>query len=820
MLKKFLLFLGFALIISLFLGGVLFIYFSKDLPDPKDFSKRVINQSTKIYDRTGKILLYEIHGGEKRTVVQWEDISPHVFNTTLAAEDHNFYTHHGFVIKSIIRAIIYNILSKGSLQGGSTITQQLARNAFLTLDKTLTRKIKEAILTIELEKNWSKKEILLTYLNQVHYGHNVYGIEAASQFYFNKPAKDLTLAEAAYLSALIKAPGYYSPYGSHIKELEARKNYILDWTLKLNYYSKEEVEKAKKEKVIFAQPIFGIKAPHFVMYVRDFLLKKFGEEELEKGGYTIITTLDMNLQTLAEDLVKKYGDLNEKKIGAKNLALLAQDPKTGQILAMVGSRDYWNIKSQGNVNATLAIRQPGSSFKPIVYATAFKKGYLPESYVFDVGIDETKMNFSTDPNKPYFVTNYDNKTRGPVTLRAALAQSLNIPSVKVLYLAGIEDSIKTARDLGITTLTEPPSHYGLSLVLGGGGVKLIEMVNAYAVFSQEGIFHPQVSILKIINSKGETVYNFELESKRVLDAQVARLITSILSDNESRAPTFGYNSPLYFPGVDVAAKTGTDSEYRDAWTIGYTTSLVVGVWAGNNDRSPVAPSGAPGVMLAAPLWHEFLEKALKFYPPEKFTPPTPYNPKSLTNNKPMLNGDFVIYRQYKNTSTGEIKTVKEIHSILHYIDKNDPLGACPITPFNDPQYPLWESTVLNWAQKNIPNFQTEYNINLGSEWLPLDCENIDTVIEFPDIPQIEIKNPQNGSFISGDLKVEATINGVGPFKVNLYLNNQLLGEMSKNNETDFYFFIPYNLLLNQNEIKIEAKDSLGQTNTTSIIIFK
>lgn len=389
-----------------------------------------------------------------------------------------------------------------------------------------------------------------------------------------------------------------------------------------------------------------------------------------------------------------------------------------------------------------------------------------------------------------------------------------------MYLAGIEDSIKTARDLGITTLTEPPSHYGLSLVLGGGGVKLIEMVNAYAVFSQEGIFHPQVSILKIINSKGETVYNFELESKRVLDAQIARLITSILSDNESRAPTFGYNSPLYFPGLDVAAKTGTDSEYRDAWTIGYTTSLVVGVWAGNNDRSPVAPSGAPGVMLAAPLWHDFLEKAFKFYPPEKFTPPTPYNPKSLTNNKPMLNGDFIIYRQYKNISTGEIKTVKEIHSILHYIDKNDPLGACPITPFNDPQYPLWESTVLNWAQKNIPNFQTEYNINLGPDWLPLDCENIDTVIEFPDIPQIEIKNPKNGSFTTSDLKVEATINGAGPFKVNLYLNNQLLGEMSKTSENDFYFFIPYNLLLNQNEIKIEAKDSLEQTNTASIIIFK
>lgn len=819
MFKKIILFIGILIIVLFFIGGAIFLYFSRDLPNPADFQNRVINQSTKIYDRTGKIILYEIHGGEKRTVVGWDDISPYVFQTTLAAEDHNFYKHHGFVLRGILRAIINNILHRGSLQGGSTITQQLARNAFLTLDKTLTRKIKEAVLTIELERTWSKKQILLTYLNQVHYGHNIYGIEAASQFYFNKPAKDLTLAEAAYLAALIKAPGYYSPYGSHFKDLEARKNYILDRTLKLKYYSKEEVEKAKQEKVNFAQPSFGIKAPHFVMYVRDFLYKKFGEEELEKGGYTIITTLDMELQTIAEELVKKYGDINEQKIGAKNLALLAQDPKTGQILAMVGSRDYWNLEREGNVNATLSIRQPGSSFKPIVYATAFKKGYLPESYVFDVGIDDKRMNFSTDYNNPYYVTNYDNKTRGPVTFRQALAQSLNIPSVKVLYLAGIEDTIATAKDLGITTLTEKPSYYGLSLVLGGGGVKLNEMVNAYSVFAQEGVFHPQTSILKIIDAKGNVIYDFQLESKKVLEPQIARLITSILSDNESRAPTFGYNSPLYFKGVDVAAKTGTDSEYRDAWTIGYTTSLVVGVWAGNNDRSPVAPSGAPGVMLAAPLWHEFMEKAFKLYPPAKFNQPTPYNPKTLAP-KPMMNGEYIINRQYKNINTGEVKIVKEIHSILHYLNKNDPLGACPDNPYSDPQYLLWETTVLNWAQQNIPNFNSEYNLNLGPEWLPLDCESIDTIIEFPDVPKIEIIQPQEGSFVSSDVKVEVNITGASPFRVNLYLNNQLLGEMSKVNENSFYYFVPFNLLQPQNEIKIEAKDSFDQTNFASRIFFR
>ena len=820
MLKKIIAFATVFIIAILIFSGLVFIYFSRDLPNPADFSKRVVNQSTKIYDRTGKILLYEIHGGEKRTVVNsLDDISPYAIKATLAVEDHTFYSHHGFVLKGIIRALYNNIFKRGNLQGGSTITQQLARNAFLTLDKTLSRKIKEAILTIRLERSWNKDQILLAYLNQVHYGYNVYGIEAASQFYFNKSAKDLTLAEAAYLAALIKAPGYYSPYGSHLNDLEARKEYILDWALKLNYYPKEEIEKAKKEKVVFAQPSFGIKAPHFVMYVREMLFDKFGEEELEKGGYTIITTLDMNLQTIAEELVKKYGDINEEKVGAKNLALLAQEPKTGQIVAMVGSRDYWNIEAEGNVNATLSVRQPGSSFKPIVYATAFKKGYLPESYVFDVALDGIKMNFSTDPLNPYYVTNYDNKTRGPVTFRQALAQSLNIPSVKVLYLAGIQNVIQTAQDFGITTLTEKPSFYGLSLVLGGGGVKLNEMVNAYSVFNQEGIYHPQVSILKILDSKGEIIYEYKEESKKVLEPQIAKLITSILSDNESRAPAFGYSSPLYFKEVEVAAKTGTDSEYRDAWTLGYSSSLVVGVWAGNNDRSPVAPTGAPGIMVAAPLWHEFMEKSFKFYSPSTFSQPLPYNPKILAP-KPMMNGEYIINRQYKNTNTGEIKTVKEIHSILHYLDKNDPLGACPSNPFNDPQYLLWEMPVLNWVQQNILNFQTEYNLSLGPDWHPLDCEMINTTIEFGDVPTIEIVSPKEGEYSSTDIKVEANIYGSAPLKTRLYLNNEMLGEMSKTTENNFFYFLPYNLLKEQNEIKIEAEDSFNQISTSTRIFFK
>ncbi|MCX6811078.1 MAG: transglycosylase domain-containing protein, partial [Candidatus Berkelbacteria bacterium] len=534
-----------------------------------------------------------------------------------------------------------------------------------TTQKTIIRKIKEAILTIQIERHYTKNQILEMYLNQISWGYNNYGIETASEYYFNKSAKDLDLAESAYLTSLIQSPNYLSPYGSHTNQLEQRKNWVLSRTEILNYFPKDEVEKAKAEKVTFATQSFGFKAPHFVMYVRELLYDQFSEEDLEQGGYTIITTLDMNLQNIAEETITKYGNYNEKNIGAKNLALLAEDPQTGQILAMVGSRDYWNMEAEGNVNATLSIRQPGSSFKPIVYATAFKKGFLPESVIFDTALNSMTANFSTDPNNPYLVTNYDSKTRGPVTFRQALAQSLNIPSVKVLYLTGIQNVIQAAKDFGITTLTESPSHYGLSLVLGGGGVKLIEMVHAYTVFNQEGIFHPQTAILKIEDRQGNILQDFSLQNKQIIDPQIARMITSILSDNTARSPTFGWDNKLFFPGYDVAAKTGTDTEYRDAWTLGYTTSLAAGVWAGNNDRTPVAPSGAPGSMVAAPCWHEFMEKAFEFYPPGQFTKPLPYNVSQIP--KPMINGQYLINREYKNINTGEIKTVKELHNILYYV---------------------------------------------------------------------------------------------------------------------------------------------------------
>ncbi len=802
----------FIILLVFTIGGITsVIILSQGLPNPQDLNNRIVPQSTKIYDRTGKILLYEIHGNQRRTNVTLSQISPFVISTTLAAEDATFYHHHGFVLKSIIRALFHNIFHPQDLHGGSTITQQLARNAFLTTKKSIPRKIREAILTIQLERHFSKNQILEMYLNQINYGHNVYGIEAASEFYFDKPASKLTLAEAAYLTAMIQSPGYLSPYGPHLNKLEARQNWIISRVEKLNYYPEDIIEKARAQKVIFAAPHFTLRAPHFVMYVRNLLYNKYGEDEVEKGGLKVITTLDMRLQEIAEKAVKKYGDINEKRIGAQNLSLLAEDPKTGQILAMVGSRDYWNDKIDGKVNTVFSIRQPGSTFKPFVYSTAFKEGLSPESIVFDV-----PTNYSLDPNKSYIPTNYDNKNRGPVTLRQALAQSLNVPAVKVLYLAGIANSIQTAKDFGITTLNKTPNFYGLTLVLGGGGVKLSEMVNGYAAFSQEGIYHPQISILQVEDNNGKILEEFSLKSKRVISSQVARQINSILSDNVSRAPTFGWNNPLYFPNMDVAAKTGTDSQYRDAWTLGYSTSLVTGVWAGNNDRSPVAPKGAPGAMLAAPCWHEFMEKALKIYPPQQFTSPLP---SSDTTSRPMLNGKYITQRRYKNTKTGEIKTVKEIHCALFYINKNNILGPAPLNPASDPEFWNWEIPVIEWAKKNIPNFTQEYNLQLGEDYI-LENSSSSPVIYFPAAPKIKFISPKNGDFIQGNTQVKVEVETPLELnKIDIYLNQNFLGSLEKKEGNNYYFNIPFEELKEQNEIKIEAQDSLGQESEEKIITF-
>ena len=701
----------FKIFVWCFVAGLLlaigvFAYYAKDLPSPGKLNKRQVVESTKIYDRTGEHLLYEIHGEEKRTTIPLKDMGEVIKAATLSAEDQSFYQHHGIYFKSIARAAIYDLIGRQVSQGGSTISQQLIKNTVLTNEKTFTRKVKEVILSVELEQRFSKDEILEMYLNEIPYGSNAYGVQAAAQTFFGKDAKSLTLAEAALLASLPKAPTYYSPYGSNTDDLRGRQEYVLDQMAKLGYITREEAEGAKEIDIISEVRPFqeSIQAPHFVMYVKDLLVNKYGEQQVEEGGMKVFTTLDWDKQQIADEAVKK-GVANNSKYKASNAALVAIDPKTGQILAMVGSRDYFDKTIDGNVNVAIRDRQPGSSFKPYVYATAFKKGYTPNTMLFDV-----ETNFGTK-EKPYAPQNYSNNFSGPVKMKEALARSLNIPAVKTLYLAGVQNSVNTAQSMGITTLKNP-SRYGLALVLGGGEVKLVDHVNAFGTFATGGVRHDKTAILKITYSQGNLLDEYKNSAgEKVLDQDICAKIDSILSDNSLRSSVSGSNSPLRFDSRPVAVKTGTTNEWRDAWTVGYAPNLVAGVWAGNNNNAPMA-QGSDGVYVAAPIWREFMDRAFSNMAIEKFP-----EVKDEKTGKAILDG--TVQGEEKEVTVCKISDGKyclandncpdnekrrhkkffSAHSILYWIDKDNPRGDAPKQPQKDPQFSAWEKGVQKWAEK-------------------------------------------------------------------------------------------------------------------------
>ncbi len=673
-------------------SGVLLWAATLRLPDFDVFEERKIEQSTKIFDRTGEALLFDLHQDIQRTVVPFDEISRHVKNATVAIEDAEFYEHNGIRLSSFFRAVIVNLLSGQFSQGGSTITQQVIKNSLLTQEKTITRKIKEWVLALKLERVFSKEEILALYLNEAPYGGAVYGIQEASHTFFNKDATDLTLAQSAYLAALPQSPTYYSPYGSHLDELEARKNLVLDKMLEYGFITQEEHDTAQNETVTFeSRPDTRLKAPHFVFYIREYLEQKYGQKAIEERGLRVITTLDYELQQKAEKIVQEGALANEEKFNASNAGLVAIDPSTGQILAMVGSRNYFDENIDGNVNITLAKRQPGSAFKPFVYATAFRKGLTPDTVVFDLKTQfSTECSYSdlTSESPCYSPSNYDNVFRGPMTLREALAQSVNVPAVKVLYITGLTDSLKTARDMGITTLTDP-DRYGLTLVLGGGEVTLLELTGAYGVFGNDGVRNPTVGILRIEDGEGNILEEFTPRGSRVLSADVARTMSDVLSDNDARSPAFGERSSLYFPGGQVAVKTGTTNDYRDAWVVGYTPKLAVGMWAGNNDNTPMEKKVAG--FIVAPMWHEFFAEALKKYPSEPFVEA----PSVDQNLKPVLRGIWQGGEVVEKNGKEYVR--QDVHSILHWVDPSDILGPAPENPGKSRQYKAWEYAVQKWA---------------------------------------------------------------------------------------------------------------------------
>ena len=750
--------------ILLILGSItaisLFAWVAKDLPSPGKVNKRVIAESTKIYDRSGEHLLYEVHGEEKRTLIPFEEIPPTVRAATIALEDQDFYSHYGIKLTSIVRAVLKDVIELSAAQGASTITQQFVKNSLLTNEKTLIRKIKEVILSLEIEQKFSKDEILAMYLNEIPYGSNAYGIEAAAQTFFGKSAKDLSLDEAALLAGLPKAPTYYSPYGARAEQLKIRQEVALNQMAKLGYISQEEADAAKQVDVFGKLSVNrdAIAAPHFVMYVRDYLTEKYGEGSIESMGLKVYTTLDWDKQMKAEEIVREKAQENAARWNAENASLVAIDPKTGQILTMVGSKDYFDKEIDGQVNVAIRDRQPGSSFKPYVYLAAFMKGYTPETMLYDV---ETE--FETAEGKEYKPQNYDGKFRGPLRMKEALAQSLNIPAVKTLYLVGVKDAITLAKSLGITGLNDE-NRYGLSLVLGGGEITLLDHVSAYSTLATGGVKHSKTAILRIENAKGEVIEEFKPDAgERVIEEKYVAMLDHIMSTNAYRAPVFGENNPLRSDNRPIAAKTGTTNEFRDGWTIGHTPSISVGVWAGNNDNTPMR-AGADGVNVAAPIFRAFMDFALQNTAIEKFPEYKPdefFNKEEEWMKKPMLNGKLEEKKDLKVCEIGDDKyciankycrdkDVKKkdfinAHDILYYVSRDDPRGDKPDKPDRDPQYGNWEKGVKEWYKK-------EKNV-INDEPPEKECAQDD----FRDyLPKISLSAPDSaGSSFSIETKADA-----------------------------------------------------------------
>jgi len=639
------------------------------------FDTRKVTQSTKIYDRTGKTILYDLNRDVRRYQLPLDQISPNVVHATLAIEDSGFYNHGGISIKGTLRSIFVDITTHSFSQGGSTITQQVVKNSLLTGKKSVIRKIQEWILAIKLEHKYTKDEILSFYLNDTPYGGTLYGVEAASRAFFGKSAHDIDIAEAAYIAALPQAPTRYSPYGQNIKELESRKNIVLSRMRELGYISDSEYAAAKKEVVVFSPQQNGsIIAPHFVFFIEQYLEDTYGPDAINQG-LNVVTTLDADLEHQAEGIVSQYAHDNQARFNASNAALVAIDPKTGQILAMVGSRDYFDTAVQGSYNVVLAKRQPGSSFKPFVYAAALEKGYTPETAVYDL---PTQFSTSCAPSDIYndappcyAPSNYDDKFRGQMTFTTALAQSINVPAVKTLYLAGIQNVIDLATSMGITTLGDP-KQYGLSLALGASEVRLLDLAGAYAVFANNGVKQKPVGILSITDTTGRVLEAYKEDPIQVLSPDVAHMMSSMLSNNTARFPEYSANNPLHFDAYDVAAKTGTTNDFRDVWTVGYSPNIVVGVWAGNNDNTPMVKEIAGYVV--APMWHAFMEYALTKFPPAYF------------DEAPAIPDSY----------PAALRGISGGHDVLYWVNKDNPLLPAS-NPFSDAQLVRWEYPITSWS---------------------------------------------------------------------------------------------------------------------------
>ncbi|OGC50241.1 hypothetical protein A2716_03465 [candidate division WWE3 bacterium RIFCSPHIGHO2_01_FULL_40_23] len=570
----------------------------RQLPRPDLLNENMV-KCTKLLDRKGR-LIYEICPEKRGDPVPLNLVPKSMIDATLAIEDSSFYNHKGFRLLSILRAANETFF-KDNVQGGSTITQQLVKLSLLSPERTVTRKIKELVLSVLTEQKYSKDQILEMYLNNAPYGGNVVGVESASQKFFGKRASELTLSESSLLSALPSAPSVYSPFSS-LSVAKDRQKLVLSRMVKLKKITQEEADKAFSEEFVFTPQSDFIRAPHFVDYVRSELERMYGKRFVSFGGLTVLTTIDLDIQDKAQVIVKEEVE-KSRQLNVSNGALIVLDPKTGEILSMVGSVDYFDVKNDGVFNVSVAKRQPGSAIKPVTYSLALTRGYKTTSV-----IDDSPLTVKT-PYETYSPVNYDGKFHGKITLRRALANSYNVPAVKVLRTLNIDDMVNLGRDMGLVSW-EADGNYGLSITLGGKEANLLDLTNVYGTLARGGVYKPTRPILNIKDSKGYEIFSNENLEKRVLSKEVSYIITDILSDYYARIPAFGTNNFLSIKGHKVAVKTGTTDQKRDNYTLGYTPSFVVGVWVGNNDNTPMNPTLSSGLTGAAPAWNRMMTELL------------------------------------------------------------------------------------------------------------------------------------------------------------------------------------------------------------------
>ncbi len=612
--------------------------FSIDLPSPDQLTQRSIPQSTEIYDRHGK-LLYQVYRDQNRTLVSLEDIPQVVIDATLAAEDQNFYEHGGIDFRGMAYAA-YQTLVVGHLQGGSTITQQLVKQTLLSDKRTLDRKIKEAILSMRLEQQYSKDQILQMYLNEVPYGGEVYGIKAAAKTYFNKDLDQLTLSEAALLAGLPQSPTNYSPF-THPQMAAERQHHVLNLMAEAGLITQTQAEEAKLVDLAYASPEVLINAPWFTLWVKAQLEAQYGQQLVEEGGLRVTTTLDLDKQGIAEEEVGFQLDrLATVGANAHQAALLSMDPQTGEILSMVGSRDYFDREAQGNVNGTLAWQQPGSSIKPFVYLTGFMTNKITPATL----LNDKRTVFNAGVGQPpYIPRESDGKYWGPILARDALANSRNIPTVQVMEKIGVPAMITTATKAGIPNYDNNRGNYGLSLSLGAGEVRMIDLAAAYATLANNGVYREPVAILKVETADGKILYQYQPgPGQNQIDPRYSYLVTNILSDNKARERLFGPNNLLELTHRPAAVKTGTTDDNRDAWTVGFTPDVVTAVWVGNFDNTPM--QGVMGATGATPIWHYYMERVLKNTPVSNFTRPDGLIEKPITKSGHLSCSSVTTYR--------------------------------------------------------------------------------------------------------------------------------------------------------------------------------